>query len=451
MRDEARRRPAAGAVLPDGRVAELVYRPEEGHTGFVVGQGSEWEEMETLELPGGEVLVPFSPQNNLLVHGVVLLPSEPVEYGSEEELRCELSAFLHRYIDLSPEFAIVAREYILFTWLYDSFNEVPYLRVRGDFGSGKSRFLLTVGSLSYLPIFASGASTMSPLFRIMDIFRGTLVLDEGDFRASDEKAEIVKMLNNGMSRGFPVLRTEQTASKEFNPRAFHVFGPKVLATRGFFEDRALESRCISEVLGNRRIRRDIPLNLSEEFKHEARVLRNKLLLYRIRSRALQRDVNSESLSGVEPRLAQIFRPLLATSDPASREQLLAAAEGLSGELRGDRLGSVEGEVLEVLRDLWEASAFAVAVKDVAQEFGKRHGDDYEWKVTARWIGNVLRKKLFLSTVKSNGNFVVPRSEGRKLRNLLELYGLSDRPGDDGDVGDIARNEGEEDDAGSPVA
>ena len=178
MRDEARRRPSAGCVLPDGRVAELVYRPEEGMTGFVVGKGDEWEEAESLELPGGEVLVPFSPQNNLLVHRVVLLPSEPLEYGSEEELRRELSAFLHRYIDLSPEFEMVAREYILFTWLYDQFNEVPYLRVRGDFGSGKSRFLLTVGSLCYLPIFASGASTMSPLFRIMDIFRGTLILDE---------------------------------------------------------------------------------------------------------------------------------------------------------------------------------------------------------------------------------------------------------------------------------
>ncbi|HWM90303.1 MAG TPA: hypothetical protein VN493_06005 [Thermoanaerobaculia bacterium] len=432
-------------------MAELVYRPEEGLTSFVVGQGREWEEMESLELPGGEVLVPFSPQNNLLVHGVVLLPSEPVEYGTEEELRRELSAFLHRYIDLSPEFAVVAREYILFTWLYDSFNEVPYLRVRGDYGSGKSRFLLSVGSLCYLPIFASGASTMSPLFRIMDIFRGTLVLDEGDFRASDEKAEIVKMLNNGMSRGFPVLRTEQTASKEFNPRAFHVFGPKVLATRGFFEDRALESRCISEVLGNRPIRSGIPLNLSDDFKREALSLRNKLLLYRIRTRAVPREVDQESLPGVEPRLAQIFRPLLATSDPASRGELLAAAQGLSGELRGERLGSVEGEVLEVLRDLWEGSAFAVAVKDVTAEFGKRHGEEYEWKVTSRWIGNVLRKKLFLSTVKSNGNFVVPRSEGRKLRHLLELYGLSDRFGDDGDVGEVAESGGEEEIAGTDAA
>jgi hypothetical protein len=439
MSDERRKRPCAGAVLPDGRVAELLYREADATTGFVVGKGDTWEEVASVEA-AGELLVPFSPRNNLLVHRVVLLPSEPVEYGSEEELRSEIAAFIHRYVDLPPEFAAVVREYVVFTWLYDLFNEVPYLRVRGDYGSGKSRFLLTVGSLCYLPIFASGASTMSPLFRIMDAFRGTLILDEGDFRASDEKAEVVKMLNNGHARGFPVLRTEQTASKEFNPRAFHVFGPKVLATRGFFEDRALESRCISEVLGGRSLRQDIPLNLSDDFKREALLLRNKLLLFRIRTREVPRTVDTE-IAGVEPRLAQIFRPLLSTvADVSSREALLESARRIGGELRGERLGSIEGEVLEVVRDLWRGSAAMVSVKEIAQEFGRRHGEEYEWKATARWIGNVLRRKLFLSTVKSHGNFVIPRSEGRKVRHLLSLYGLEDGSGDDGDVGDFAVGE-----------
>ena len=70
----------------------------------------------------------------------------------------------------------------------------------------------------------------------------TLVIDEGDFRLSDEKAEIIKILNNGNARGFPVLRSEVTPQKEYNPTAYAVFGPKLVATRSMFEDRALESR-----------------------------------------------------------------------------------------------------------------------------------------------------------------------------------------------------------------
>jgi hypothetical protein len=118
---------------------------------------------------------------------------------------------------------------------------------------------LTAGSLCYKPIFASGTSTVSLLFRILDAVRGTLIVDEGDFRFSDEKAEIVKILNNGDGRGFPVLRSESISGREFSPRAYTVFGPKLVATGGYFQDRALESRCLTEETGGRKPPDDIPL------------------------------------------------------------------------------------------------------------------------------------------------------------------------------------------------
>src|SRR5262249_42446338 len=147
----------------------------------------------------------------------------------------------------------------------------------------KTRFLLTVGSLCYKPMFASGASSVSPLFRMLHALRGTLIIDEGDFRFSDAKAEIIKILNNGNAKGFPVLRTEEAGKGEYDPVAFHVFGPKLVATRGMFQDRALESRCITEDTGGRKLRPDIPLNLPDEYNAEALELRNKLLLFRFRS------------------------------------------------------------------------------------------------------------------------------------------------------------------------
>jgi hypothetical protein len=130
-------------------------------------------------------------------------------------------------------------------------------------GSGKTRFLLNVGSLCYKPIFASGASTVSPLFRLLQAFRGTLIIDEGDFRFSDEKVEVIKILNNGNAKGFPVLRGDTVRGREFIPNAYQVYGPKLVATRGFFEDKALESRCLTEEMGTRRLRDEIPLNLTD--------------------------------------------------------------------------------------------------------------------------------------------------------------------------------------------
>src|SRR5439155_7408489 len=135
-----------------------------------------------------------SPRNNLLTNEVVLFPSEPLEYESEESLVGDIRGFIHRYVDVSPLFEQIASYYVLFTWVYDAFNELPYLRLRGDTGSGKTRFLATAGSLCFKPIFASGASTVSPLFRILDAMRGTLIVDEGDFRFSDEEAALAQIL-----------------------------------------------------------------------------------------------------------------------------------------------------------------------------------------------------------------------------------------------------------------
>ena len=131
---------------------------------------------------------------------------------------------------------------------------MPYLRLRGDWGSGKTRALMTLGSLCYKAFFASGASTVSPIFHILDAFGGTLILDEADFRFSDEKAEIVKILNNGNVRGIPVLRTMMNRQREFNPQAFQVFGPKIVASRGTYHDQGLESRFITEEMGGRKLR-----------------------------------------------------------------------------------------------------------------------------------------------------------------------------------------------------
>ena len=312
-------------------------------------------------------------------------------------------------------------------------GELPYLRLRGEPGSGKTRFMLTVGSLCYKPIFASGASTVSPLFRILDSFRGTLVIDEGDFRLSDEQAEIVKILNNGNAKGFPVLRSEATANRgEFNPRAYEVYGPKLIATRGFFKDRALESRCLTEETGGRPLRDDIPISLPQSFKDEAQSLRNKLLLYRFRN--LKAGQQSEVLAAdltIEPRLNQIFLPLLSVvSDAKDREELRALARRYHGEMVNERGMDLEAQVLECIRDLRD-SGRPLAIKGIASWLVDRHGDEYERKLTTKWIGNVIRRKLQLRPVRGSAGYLIPPEELPKVDRLYERYGIPSGTGEAG--------------------
>jgi hypothetical protein len=412
--------PAVSARLPDGTVVELLYRAQEQKTLFAVAHGGEVREAQHLELPDGRLLVPYSARNNLITHRAILLPSEAAEYQSEAQLRALVRGFIHRYVDLSPDFEEVATHYVLLSWRYDDFADLPYLRVLGDYGSGKSRFLTTVGSLVYRPIFASGASTVSPLFRILDAVGGTLVLDEGDFRFSDEKAEITKILNNGNSKGFPVLRTEATPSGEFNPRAFTVFGPKLIATRKQFDDPALESRCITAHLGKGEVRPDIPVNLPPEFHEEALCLRNQLLLYRLREAGRVDAPNPETLRLLEPRVAQVFSSLVASvEDEGGRARLLAVARTASANLMNLRSDSVEADVVAAALGLWERSHSAIAVKEIARKVWEGEGGA---PLSPRAVGGILRR-LGLSPRKRQGNYVLPGEEMEHLTLLAKRYNV----------------------------
>jgi hypothetical protein len=408
----------------------MIFDPTALRSGFVVWQDGAWHAEPSIALDPGHRLVPYSPQNNLLRNEVVLLPSIPQEYGSDERLVAEVQDFIHRYADLSPVFEKVASYYVLLSWIYDHFSELPYLRFRGDPGTGKTRCLLIIGSVCYKPIFASGASTVSPLFRILDAVRGTLIIDEGDFRMSDERAEMVKILNNGNARGFPVLRSEVSAQREFNPRAYAVFGPKLVATRGAFEDRALESRFLTEEMGQARLREEVPISLPPTYKEEALVLRNKLLLFRFRRRndpALAKDLVDRS---IEPRLNQIFVPLLSIiGDAEARAELRDLAKRYNRELVTERGLDAEAHVLEIVRDMLARDNHAtLGVKEITSWFIERHEPDYERKITSKWIGSLIRRRLGLRTQKSHGVFVIARGEEPKLKRLYEKYGVEPTPG-----------------------
>jgi hypothetical protein len=418
--------PVLSSVLSDGRMVELVYDGAEERTRLVVWNGGDWEFAESVTTIGEERLVPYSASNSLVKNRIVLFPSEPAEFASTEELVGELRSYLHRYVDLSESFERLAAYYALFTWVYDRFNELPYVRLRGDYGTGKTRFLLTLGSVCYKPIFASGASTVSPLFHMVDRFGGTLIVDEADFRFSDEKSDLVKMLNNGNVRGFPVLRTESKNGREFNPRAFQVFGPKIVGMRDQFEDPALESRFITERSDGRALRKDIPINLPAEQREQAQALRNKLLMFRFR-RFGTIDATPGALDpGVEPRINQVYSPLSAVmEDEEARRDLRALARQNSARLKAERGASMNAQVLTVIRFLMERSEKgAIAIGEIGEVVNWAYSKEYDRPITNRWIGHVVRRKLNLMTHKSHGVFVIPVSERPKLEALFERYGVT---------------------------
>ena len=226
--EEKRERPlvsTVSAILPTGDLVELVYDPKERRTALAVGSPGGVSVEDFIDF-GGTRLVPWKATNNLIRHETLLLPGEAggvrlrVRSPWRDRRACREVRRSHSRVQAghrrvrSPHLGLRRLQ-------RGSVSSVP-----GRSRFGKTRALIVAGGLCNRAFFASGASTVSPIFHTLDTFRGTLILDEADFRFSDEKAELSKILNNGNVRGFPVLRTMFTPTKEFDPRAFIVYGPK---------------------------------------------------------------------------------------------------------------------------------------------------------------------------------------------------------------------------------
>lgn len=409
-------------VLPDKTMFEMVYDSEKRNTSLIKWKDGQAETASSFKLEKNWKIIPYRATNPLLQRQIILFPKEILEYSDDEILIRKIQSFIHRYVDVSETFELVATYYVLLTWIYDTFNEIPYLRVRGDYGSGKTRFLQTVGSICYKPIFASGASTVAPLFHILDQVGGTLVLDEGDFRFSDERADIAKILNNGNAKGFPVLRCEKINQREFSPRAYTIYGPKIVASRHDYDDFALESRFITEDVGLTGVRHDIPITLPHNFQVDTQELRNKLLLWRFRNYTRPHYPEAHVDHRLDKRISQVFAPLLSlVTNQDIRAKIARLALEKSNEFRSDRGFQTEADVLLAIQTCLSEGTLTILA--ITQTFIKQSGMAYERQITPKWIGSIIRKKLRLKTRKKNGVYVLEENQRKKLKRLFGKYNL----------------------------
>ena len=407
-----------GFITPDGVVGEMVVTANDDRA-FVVSEGSSVYTMTHYESP----TVTYTPTKGRLVGSVVHFAQTAQPYASQSALFHEVKDYIHRYLQLPQHYDDIVALYVLLTWVYEFAPSVPYLRVIGDWGSGKTRFLEVVGSVCFRPIFASGAITPSPIFRLLHMFRGTLILDEADFSDSSAQAEIIKIFNNGYRPGFPVVRSEKD-NRRWQPETFEVFSPKLIATRNPFKDQALESRCLTaEMLPLTRT--DIPIILPRCFPDEVNDLRSKLLTFRLANLLKLRAGNFDNNliePGLQPRLQEILIPLksMLNGDSSMAETLSVFVHNQQDALFSQRRDSRPGLVLAAMIELHqegEALTSANIVNKVAEM------DEEAPTLTPERVGRITRKLGFKKQKLHGGRRAILWDEDR-VAQLAATYGLT---------------------------
>lgn len=347
-----------------------------------------------------------------IAKGAILLPSAAEEYGSDEELDKEILDFINKWLDIPEEFRMFALWNIKRSWVFDRFHTLNYFRFLGDTGLGKTRGLDTLGSLHYKPIMTSGATTSAPVFRIIDKWRGTMIFDEGDFKKTDESDDIVKTINLGYEKGKFIMRCDQNDATKI--MFFDPFCPKVIATRKPFEDKAVESRCMTVQMTASK-RKDIPLNVNESFVKGALQLRNKLLMWRFRNFFnIDPDFRPDiDFSNLEPRVQQIMGSYLAMfgRDQASMEKFRLFMVKYQENLINERANSWQGQIVCAIHDLLEEGERHIAAQDIIDK--GQMVSDFNKPLNPRALTNTLRELGF-------GPAITKRLPDGKTKRCLPL-------------------------------
>jgi hypothetical protein len=423
------------------------------------------DRLERVEINKRKV-VPIPP-NRLIKLRILLLPSQMTELKSEEDLLFATKAHNWKYFDCASDETLehLLMIYPFFTYMASQFRTVPYLRALGDYGTGKTRMLETIGPLCYQAIMTNAGSSASALFRVLDRYpASTLVLDEADFKDSSEASMIGKILNGGNRKGTAILKSEKDAMGNFDPEGYMVFGPKIIGMRKQFDDPATESRCITKEMMPIQPHPRISPELPPLMVYEAACLKIRNALFTYMMHNIQKDCDVD-FSGIDPaideRTKQIVVSLLTVmKSDQGKKLVLEFMRMITEERKGDRYGMYTARVLEGLLMAWgwgpvsdrPEDAERVYLKDIAMatnmtvdEQNRRMGEDDEEeeikgkdgfkkprKAKSRKITDIFKKYLNIKTVRATDglpeykgtSFVNMAMEMERVRGLCERWGVA---------------------------
>jgi len=403
------------------------------------------------------------PSNNIIRKRVILLPSQLGDLVDEKALLFSIKAHNARYFDFGADqtFEQLCMIYPLFTYLARQFRTVPYLRCLGDYGTGKSRLLKTIGPICYQPIMTNAGSSASSLFRILDLFtNSTLVLDEADFNNSDEASMIAKILNGGNEKGQAILRSEKDALGNFDAAAFDVFGPKIIGMRKEFQDPATSSRCLTKemmpILPHPRIPLDLPP--VEAYERECLGIRNALFTYMMNNIQKDQQVDLGAIDrAMDSRTAQVTVSLLTVmKSEEGRDLVREYLKNVTEERKGERYATFTARVLEGIMLAWawgpvsdrpedESRIYlkdiSAATNQIVDEQNRQMGEAEEepdqdgkvksFKAKSRKLAHTMRTYLNLRTIRSTDgiaeykgtNYVNMAMEEERVRGLCERWAV----------------------------
>ena len=186
------------------------------------------------------------------------------------------------------------------------------------------------------------------MYRPLDIWKGTLILDEADFANTGETSELIHFLN-ARATGTPIGRQNPDRSSQCD--AFESFGLTIITQRRHFDDNATESRTIpfySDIS-----EKQLPTLETEEMITNGMMLQDKLLFIRMSYWNKIEIQKAKWIDGVsDHRLNAALLPVMALAEfaPDLKQLVKKTVQVIERERRKLKAQSEDGLVVNAL---WE--------------------------------------------------------------------------------------------------
>jgi hypothetical protein len=238
------------------------------------------------------------------------------------QLLSDISATIRRHVVMPEHMSDACALWAGHTYLLDALNISPRLAITSpEKQCGKTTLLDVLSRLVWRPIEVANTS-VSPVFRAIELARPSLLIDEADTFLSNND-ELRGILNSGHRRGGSVLRN---VGDDHEPRQFSTYAACAIAMIGKLPD----------TLANRSVAIELQRRLAGESVESFRLDRTENL-DRLASKAAHwaadhldrvREADPLMPPGVFNRVADNWRPLLAIADIAGGEWPVRARRAL---------------------------------------------------------------------------------------------------------------------------
>jgi Sec-independent protein translocase protein TatA len=259
------------------------------------------------------------------------------------------------HVILSDDQALAVSLWTIHTHAVEVAEHSPRLQIKSPTKRCGKSTLLNVISPMVLDVLKFENITPASVFRLIEKYRPTLLIDEADsFLKRDDGrdyAEMSGLLNAGHARGGTVIRT---VGEDFEPRAFHVYGPIAyawLVKRGMHVSETLEDRSITIEL-RRRLPEEAITRLRSTRTGHLHELGRRVARWVGDHKTALADADPEMPEELNDRAQDNWRPLIAIADAMSADL---------GQKTRDAAKRIEAETIGG----GEEDASIIALADVA--------------------------------------------------------------------------------------